>query len=260
MSNSQTDTHAHTHWQASDKCRLSGGEKIVWASVLTLTCSPVDRVRAGITASCQGKCQEMFVWGDCQVPVGNKLSSLVHPLTDTHTHLKSLNEARSLNKPTLTSLWLGPLSWSGGCTIHPPGVFSYFLSCLFKDKTRLKTEEMTKRKTKVRTNSDNKMLDVSVNTGVTLCQPRMNPWLLAHHPEWRTYWREKQSVCYEQCVCVCVRCVNAVSLSLRLALAWGLKHRCIIEQWRLLTSDLCSASHLPACTDSYIPNTAQQHC
>lgn len=44
--------------------------------------------------------------------------------------------------------------------------------------------------------------------------------------------------------CVCVCCVNVVPLNLRLALAWGLKRRglCIIEQWRLLSSDLCLAS------------------
>lgn len=69
------DTYEHTFWQAS-----SGRKKIVSAGNSAIILSPVVVLRADIMACCQEKCQEMFTWGDCWVPVGEQGELFSPPL------------------------------------------------------------------------------------------------------------------------------------------------------------------------------------
>lgn len=69
-----------------------------------------------------------------------------------------------------------------GTYIQPECFPIFHLVCL-KAKQDSKQENDCKKNQSENKQSENKTPDVSVNIRVTLCQARMNPSLLTHHPK-----------------------------------------------------------------------------
>lgn len=87
----------------------------------------------------------------------------------------------SLIKQTNVNIPVRRMSLLIGTYIHPE-CFPVFHLVFLKSKQDTKQENDLKKASE-NNQSESKTAHVSVDIGVTLCQPRMNPSLLTHHPK-----------------------------------------------------------------------------
>lgn len=217
-------------------------------------------LRAELMPCCQGKCQEMFAWGDCRVPVAKQGELFSPPLWHIKPNWHSWHRAglrtafqtcqicqhcggfikkNNINIPgdqiRLPANDLSPLffhDWD----VHP-GV-SFFFFFFFHDVSLRIVAQMTKQhdmKNKVKPNTVKTKRLMCLRTLEWHCQPRLKRRLLTEHPKWKAdtnplTWKarraEAESGMNSQYVSLCLprswECVEAISLRLRSALARGL--------------------------------------